>query len=115
MTEKQFTEAVLEAAERFGWLMAHFHDSRREVVREDGTRLFIGDKAAKGFPDLVLCKPPTVLFVELKAERGKTTKEQTAWLTSLADCDGVHVRLWRPGDMDDVIRLLSNGKAEVTA
>ena len=114
MNERQFTAAVLEAAERFGWLRAHFHDSRREVVRRDGTRLYVGDRAAAGFPDLILCKPPVVLAIELKSEKGRVSPEQKGWLTALGESVDIRSFVFRPKDMVEIVRLLSDGRAEVT-
>lgn len=60
-----------------------------------------------GFPDLVLISPERkrVLFCELKSEKGKTTLAQDEWLKALADC-GQTVYLWRPGDFDEIVKIL---------
>jgi hypothetical protein len=51
MTEKQLQGAVVELAKRLGYLVYHTFDSRR---------------SNPGWPDLVLCKPPRLIFAELK-------------------------------------------------
>ena len=81
--ETDFQRTVTEMAERFGWLVYHTYDSRR---------------SAPGFPDLVLVRPPRVLFAELKSEHGRVTTPQEAWLKALGACDGVEAHLWRPSD-----------------
>jgi hypothetical protein len=51
-----------------------------------------------GFPDLVLVRDGRLLFVELKAERGKASPEQGEWLEALSGVHGIEVCLWRPAD-----------------
>ena len=106
MSEAEFQTAVVELAELCGWLLCHFHDSRREVRRRDGTRLFIGDAATSGFPDLVLVRSPEVLFVELKSEKGRMTVPQKKWRDVLSRCPGVRYYLWRPSDWGEIERVM---------
>lgn len=61
---------------------------------------WLSARSTPGFPDLVLVRPPRILFVELKTERGKVTPAQQAWLDALAACPGCEVDLWRPRDLD---------------
>ncbi len=91
-SEKHFQSQVLELARLSGWRCYHTFDSRR---------------SAPGFPDLVLVRPPVVLFAELKAEGGRVRPEQAAWLRVLGACPGVAVRLWRPGDWPEVEETLA--------
>ena len=107
VSEADFLTAVRELAELRRWLVCHFHDSRREVRRRDGTRLFIGDKEASGFPDLVLVRPPDVLFAELKSEKGRLTPNQRNWQEALSECPGVRYFLWRPRDWPEIVWVLS--------
>jgi hypothetical protein len=57
--------------------------------------VFVGDTDAKGFPDLVLVRPPELIAVEVKRELGRTTVEQDEWLADLAAA-GVEVYVARP-------------------
>lgn len=109
LSEKEFQTQVVELARLQGWLVAHFHDSRRQVTRANGQRFFIGDKDAKGFPDLVLAKPPVLIFWEMKKELGKTTPEQDEWLERLTEC-GMEARVVRPSDWDDYILPTLTGR-----
>lgn len=87
MTEKQLQQAVLDCARLMGWLRYHTHDSRR---------------SHPGFPDLVLVRPPQLLFVELKSAKGKATAAQQAWLDALSQCGPFcRARLWRPEHWHD--------------
>ena len=92
-TEKEFMQHVIQAARAFGWLVYHTYDSRR---------------SGEGFPDLVLLKPPHLLFVELKSEKGTLSKEQTRWLNWLDEA-GNEVRVWRPSHWPVIVHTLSAG------
>lgn len=83
MTERQLQDAVLRLARLGGWLAYHTHDSRR---------------SQPGFPDLVLIRPPDLLFVELKSATGVVTLAQEDWLLRLQNARHVRTRLWRPTD-----------------
>ena len=54
-----------------GYSVFHAFDSRR---------------SAAGWPDIVACKPPRILFVELKVGRYQPTEEQLRWLHLLGEC-----------------------------
>ena len=87
---KEFMPAVIELAERRGWRVYHTHDSRR---------------SAKGFPDLCMVRNGSLIFAELKSEKGVTTPEQQAWLADLlgviVEGAAVNVYLWRPEQWHD--------------
>lgn len=94
-SEKDFQRDVIKAAELNGWLVFHAHDSRKEVRRQ-GVSYFVGDKQARGFPDLVLCHPHRgLLFAELKAESGRMEVAQEIWLQVLR-LAGARVKVWTP-------------------
>jgi hypothetical protein len=61
-----------------------------------------------GLPDLILCKPPRLIFAELKSERGRVRAEQQAWLDALRQCAGVEVYLWRPSDWASIVETLKH-------
>jgi hypothetical protein len=92
VSEKRFQAQVVELARLSGWLCYRTFDSRR---------------SAPGFPDLVMVRPPHLIFAELKSESGRVRPEQDAWLEALRGCEGVHTRLWRPSDwpkIEDTLR-----------
>lgn len=91
MLEKEWQAQVLELSARCGWdFRYHTYDSRR---------------CQEGFPDLVLVKPPRIIFAELKVGRRKVTKDQSAWLEALAAC-GQESYVWYPDDLDAVRDIL---------
>lgn len=80
--ERDFLQAVIDAAKLLGWAAYHVHDSRH---------------SAAGFPDLVLIHPPRLVVAELKRDGEEPTAAQSAWLEAFTRC-GVDAYLWRPAD-----------------
>ena len=87
MSEATWQAHVLRVARQFGWLVYHTQFSIR---------------SHRGWPDLVLCRPPRILFVELKSDRGRVSPEQRDWLDALRAC-GLDARVWRPTEHDDEV------------
>lgn len=93
MPEKALLANVRNLATRHGFLVYHTHRS---------------DKSEPGFPDLVLCKPGRLLFIELKSATGKVTEDQMRWLELLKrSVPGVEVYLWRPSDWPSIATILA--------
>lgn len=105
VTEKQLQSRIMDFARLYGWTVAHFHDSRRQVAPGK----FVGDADARGFPDLVLCRPPELLFIELKRQTGKVTPEQLQWLGDLNE-SGAEAVVVRPSDETWVRERLSRSR-----
>lgn len=82
-SEKEFQATLTELALLTGWKVYHTRDSR-------------GSHA--GFPDLVLVRPPDVIFAELKARAGRLRPDQYEWSYRLLRCSDVKYYLWRPDD-----------------
>ncbi|MBX6754520.1 MAG: VRR-NUC domain-containing protein [Thermorudis peleae] len=92
VTEKAFTQQVIELARLLGWQVYH---------------TWLSVRSPAGFPDLVLAKPGRPLILaELKAERGKLSPAQEAWLAVLQQVPGIIVRVWRPSDWDEIVAAL---------
>jgi len=87
-TERELTTWVLDVARAAGWLPYHVPDSRR---------------APAGFPDLVLLRPPEVLFYELKrmGRQGKVSALQEQWINGLQHC-GLEAGVWRASDIPEI-------------
>jgi hypothetical protein len=107
MTEAEFTDAVLKWAKVYGW--------RRFHVRGDTRRLIQGDV---GFPDLVLVRPPRLIFAELKVGKNKVAPEQQAWLDALAEnsedvygmpSSAVKSYVWYPQMFPAILEILAEG------
>lgn len=90
-----FVNRILTAARERGWLAYHTHDSR-------------GSSA--GFPDIVLVRPPHIIFAECKTDdtvRSKTSVAQVTWLAALRQCPGASTYLWRYSDSDSIKEILA--------
>ena len=62
-------------------------------------------RSKKGFPDLVISGPGGTIFAELKAQRGKITPDQQAWIDSINNSGG-ECWVWRPSHWPDVLHRL---------
>jgi hypothetical protein len=91
-TEKGFLEAIVHLAGLRGWEMYHTHDSRH---------------SAAGFPDLVMVRPPRIIFAEVKTATGRLTRSQNHWIALLLGCPLSEVYLWRPKDWPAIERALA--------
>lgn len=96
MTEADLQSAVLELLRLRGYRTAHFHDSRREVR----PGVFVGDKDAAGFPDIVAVRKRDgrCLIIELKSEKGRLSKAQDEWLLAFEQVEGVEQYVFKPSD-----------------
>ncbi len=90
-SERDFQRQVLALAKLRGWSTYHTHDSRH---------------SAAGWPDLVCCRPPRLIFAELKSETGYVSGMQRAWLDVLGRCS-VESYCWRPSDWDVLDAILT--------
>lgn len=59
-----------------------------------------------GFPDIVAVRGEDLWFIELKADRGKLTEHQKTWLDALKRVKRVHVALWRPEHLDQIMEVM---------
>lgn len=93
--------ADMPLAKLFRWRTAHF----RPLETKHGWRTPVsGD--GKGFPDLVLVRRPRVVFAETKSDTGSLSEDQGEWARELAQCSRVEFHVWRPRDLDEIVRIL---------
>lgn len=100
VSEKAFMQQVIDLATLRGWLVYHTYDSRR---------------SSPGFPDLVLVRHNTLLFAELKTEKGKPTGAQKQWLEALRNVETISPNLWKPSDWQEIERILNDGREHSTS
>jgi hypothetical protein len=81
MTEEQLHESVMDLCRLFGLYTYHTRDSRG---------------SSRGYPDLVIVGT-SILYAELKTDRGRLTVDQVAWQRAILAADG-RWALWRPAD-----------------
>ena len=94
ISEAAFQSRVIQWATLNGWLVYHTFDSRRSV---------------EGFPDLVLVKD-TVVYLELKAEKGRVSPAQEKWVHRLHQA-GQEVRIVRPSDWPWIVERFGRRRA----
>lgn len=92
ISESEFMAQVKQLAELRGFMVYHTHDSRR---------------SDPGMPDLILCRPPRLIFAEIKSERGRFSYHQAVWLAMLDECPPVEVYTWRPDDWSRIEEVLT--------
>lgn len=96
VNEKALQNAVVELAKLYGWRVHH----TRPAQMPSG-KWATPIQGHAGFPDLVLLRPPEILFVELKSAIGRTSPQQDEWLADLTAA-GLEVHLWRPRDISTI-------------
>jgi len=88
--ESVFQRQVISLARLLGWAVFF-------TLRSKGS--------PPGWPDLVLIKPPHILFRELKSDSGRLNTYQLNTLAMLAQCD-MDAAVWRPRDWARIEREL---------
>ena len=91
MLEKEISKNVKGEATNLGYLI---------------NSTFLSKWSPRGFPDLTLCRPPRLIFAELKGPKGKLAPKQRQWLDWLSEIPGVEVYLWREENLEAVYRIL---------
>lgn len=91
MREKDFQSRVTDMCDWLGLRYYHTYDSRR---------------SNPGFPDLVIMGPHHVIFVELKATKGRVSKAQQEWIDGLGRA-GQDAYIWYPEDWPVVQKMLT--------
>jgi len=99
--EKELLNNVLELTKILHWRRAHF----RPAMTKHGWRTPV-QADGKGFPDLILVRPPRLVVVELKRDVGNPSVFQEAWLLGFRGIPGVEVYVWRPVDWNEIVRIL---------
>ena len=124
VSERDFQRTVIRMAHAYRWKVAHFRPAR---VTVDGVETYRTPVEAdgKGFFDLVLVRPPHLIFVECKSEKGVLSAEQKEWGELLVACGttvetydeddilehevwvpAVAYYVWRPSMLDEIEKIL---------
>jgi hypothetical protein len=89
--EKDFQSRVTDMCDWLGLRYYHTYDSRR---------------SNPGFPDLVIVGPNHLIFVELKATKGRVSAAQQEWISALEAADQ-DAYVWYPEDWPVVQKTLT--------
>ena len=104
MSEKEFMAQLVQAARMLRWMVSH---------------MTLPQRSEPGVPDLLMVRPPRVIFAELKSEKGRLTikqryspktgrslPNQKDWKDAFESCPGVEYYLWRPSKWDEIVEKL---------
>jgi len=91
VTESQLREQIRDICKLTGWKMYFTFNSMH---------------SPKGMTDLILCRPPRVIFAELKREDTDLKPDQEAWRDLLTACPGVEWYLWIPSQIEEIVSIL---------
>lgn len=89
-SEAHFQSRVIRLAQLLGWKCFHMYDATNSPA---------------GLPDLLLRRPPRLLWAELKSEHGRLTPQQRLFLSDLIAC-GQEAYMWKPSDFDQIKTVL---------
>lgn len=94
VSERELQRTVTEALRLHSYLVFHDLDSRGN---------------APGLPDVIAVHPSTgsLLFIELKTEKGRVSKQQEAWAHALQGATSPEYHLWRPSDLDKALARIA--------
>lgn len=99
-SERHFQQQVLNLATLYDWSAYFTHRS---------------DRSPAGYPDLTLVRDESLIFAELKTDKGRVRPEQTRWLNLLERVPGVETYLWRPADWPIIQQRLARGRHQLKA
>lgn len=105
-SEAIFQEQVIQVAATCGWDCHHIRPGKYgNHYKTDGL---------KGMPDLILIgqRGQGIIFAELKTRTGKLSEVQEARIVQLLN-NGVEVHVWRPADMDRIVKRLQERRKVV--
>ena len=102
VSEKEFQRTVVEYAHALGYKVYHQLDTGK--CRKCGEPNF-SKRIGPGFVDLVIAGHGKVIFAEIKAEKGRLTKDQETWQAVLRTALK-RVYVWRPSDWDEIEEVL---------
>lgn len=73
----------------------------------EGYHTFFSHYSEHGYPDwtLVNAARKRLVFVELKAEKGKLSEHQEHWRDLIQAC-GIEWYCWKPSEFDEAVRIL---------
>ena len=100
ITEKQFSHAIEDLLDICHWRWTHFRPARTVY----GWRTALSGHP--GFTDYVAVRPPRLLLLEAKSEKGRVSPAQEAWLHDLSLVETVDVHMWKPSQFEQIKEVL---------
>ena len=106
LTESDWQGQVFELARLYGYSYVHFRAARTSR----GWRVPVEGPLGQGWPDVVLFRPGRTIYAELKREKGNDCSPEQLWVHEQIRAAGNEVYVWRPSQLDDVIRVLQEAQ-----
>lgn len=103
LKEREWQQQVEEALTRHGWWFIHI-PANVVICPSCHRKIYRG--IAKGFPDILAIKPPRLLWLELKRERGQLEPEQKRVGAMLQACGQTWLHA-RPRDREELLHLIA--------
>ncbi len=100
ISERAFLRMILDLAHLRHWRAAHFRPARTAKGWRTAVQGF-----GKGFPDVIALREARTVVIELKAQKGRLTPEQEAWLTAFRATDA-EVYVFRPSQWPEIEHVL---------
>jgi hypothetical protein len=107
ITEASWQWTVVGHARRAGWFCHFVPDNLYRKSFRDKKPMDLGDK---GYPDITFARNGEFFFAELKSETGVLSDDQKKWRDRILSA-GIEWHLWRPRDLDNVIKRLWGDRA----
>lgn len=107
LTERQWQQEVEDALDFFGWWWMHVPAN---VVQCPNCHMRIYRGIRKGVPDLWAIRPPHMLYIELKRERGQLDPEQRRVGHMLEACGQRWIHA-RPRDRESLLKVIAHPEA----
>lgn len=105
LKEKEWQKQVEEALDTFGWWWNHNPPNVVVCPCPCRRKIFRGIK--KGIPDIWAMRPPYMLWIELKTERGQLDPEQRRVRDLLRGCGQIWIHA-RPRDRAVLLDWIAN-------
>jgi len=93
MNEATFAAQIEYLLDLGGWRWCHYEPA----VRQSG-RWATPLRGSKGSPDYHAVRSGRLIFIELKGDGGRVSRDQGAWIADLLEA-GVETYLWKPEDL----------------
>lgn len=107
LKEREWQKQVERWLDVYGYWWMHI-PSNVIVCTRCGHKNYRGIK--RGFPDILAIKPPHILWIELKRERGQLEPEQTQVGQMLLACGQRWIHA-RPRDRESLLNLIAHPEA----
>lgn len=105
-SEASYQGQIIEYAVLQGWIWDHKRDDASAARTPAGTKAECME-GGDGSPDLILCRAPRLLLIEVKKQNGRLRAKQRVWRDALLACPGVEYMEARPNDWERVKAALA--------